>query len=369
MNTSNRLSDILAYKNQSPKKSAKQTNTPTLGASWLINSVLLMASIAYCSSASAQAELGAAHQRGASLVPLPSFTANSVGGFSNTAATAGDVSESATQSELTAQALTQKLLSARVNPSINVSAHNTALEKSLPHVTIRPDLTGDASLTRQQVLARYADYAAQGQLVSRALGGDVRATERQNEVHSGAYGDGYYSIYHSFSIYDASSRLLEDFDYDGFYQTFSVIFDVDVDGVYNDERADVYAELYLSRDGGPWVHYYTTDVFRIYGHSPDDDYEVLTTLYTGFGTDVYDVLVDVYEVGYSDIVATISADEIDSLYALPLESSDRDQAQEVEVIVVEESGGAWSSAGVMLCALAAMFRRRRSVSHLSSQVR
>lgn len=367
MNTSNRLIDTLAHKNQHLKTSVKQANTPILGASLLINSVLLMASVIYCSSASAQTELGAAHQRGASLVPLPSFTANSTGGFSNTAATADEASESVTQSELTVLALTQKLLRSSVNPRVNLSENNhAALEKSLPRVTIRPDLTDEATLTRQQVLARYADYEAQGQLVNRALGGDMQATVRQNEAQSGAYGDGYYSMYHSFSIYDASSRLFEDFDFDGFYQTFSVTFDVDVDGVYSDERADVYAELYLSRDGGPWVHYYTTDVFQLYGNSPDDDYEVLTTLYTGFGTDVYDVLVDIYEVGYSDIVATISADEVDGLYALPLESSDRDQVQEVEVIVVEDSGGALSSVGLMLCALAAMIRRR--VSLLSSQV-
>jgi len=152
--------------------------------------------------------------------------------------------------------------------------------------------------------------------------------------------------------------LFEDFDYDGFYQTFSVTFDVDVNGAYLNERADLFAELYLSRDGGPWVHYYTTDVFTIYGDSTQDDYEVLTTLYTGYATDHYDVLIDVYEVGYSDIVATISADETDSLYALPLESSDRDR--EPDIIVVEESGGAFSVLGLLCLSLCAGLRLNRT---------
>ncbi|QYJ78720.1 choice-of-anchor H family protein [Shewanella acanthi] len=165
-------------------------------------------------------------------------------------------------------------------------------------------------------------------------------------------------VYHDFAIYEAYSRLFEDFDYDGFYQTFSVTFDVDVFGAYLNERADLYAELYLSRNGGPWVHYYTTDVFTIYGDSTTDDYEVLTTLYSGYSTDYYDVLIDVYEVGYSDIVATISADETDGLYALPLESSDRDQGS--EVIIVEESGGALSSIGLLFLGLFGATRLKRA---------
>lgn len=131
-------------------------------------------------------------------------------------------------------------------------------------------------------------------------------------------------IYHEFSIYEASSRLFVDNDGDGFYQTFSVTFDADVYGPDAVEVADVYAELYLSRNGGPWIHYYSTDVFTIIGDTTDDDFEVLTTLHNGYYTDHYDVLIDLYEVGFSDIVATISADDTDNLYALPLESSDRD---------------------------------------------
>ena len=201
----------------------------------------------------------------------------------------------------------------------------------------RVQLMGATPMTREQVIAKH--------------------TSQPIPSSSAASEDPYRApVYHSFAIFDASSRLFEDFDYDGFYQTFSVTFDVDVFGAYLNERADLFAELYLSRNGGPWVHYYTTDVFTIYGDSTQDDYEVLTTLYTGYQTDHYDVLIDVYEVGYSDIVATISADDTDGLYALPLESRDRDRVD--EVIVVEESGGALSIFALLGLGLLVAARKR-----------
>jgi hypothetical protein len=155
------------------------------------------------------------------------------------------------------------------------------------------------------------------------------AAKNQNNQASGISKSNQYqtqaSPYISFDIYDASTRLLEDEDYDGYFQTFSVSFDADIISDYSNQRARVFADLYLSRDGGPWEHYYTTDAFTIYDDSSDDEFEVLTTLDLGFRTDRYDVLIDLYEVGYSDIVATVSGDDINSLYALPLESADRDQ--------------------------------------------
>ncbi|WNC72375.1 choice-of-anchor H family protein [Thalassotalea psychrophila] len=132
----------------------------------------------------------------------------------------------------------------------------------------------------------------------------------------------YYS--HEFTIYDAQSYLFDDFDEDGYYQTFSVVFDADVISNIANERADVYAELYLSVDGGPWTHYFSTDIFTIAGENIDDEYEVVTTLYEGYYSDNYDVLIDLYEVGYSGLVATFSSDDSDALYALPLESDEHD---------------------------------------------
>lgn len=168
-----------------------------------------------------------------------------------------------------------------------------------------------------------------------------------------------YVGYRDFSVYQAHSRLFDDIDQDGFYQTFSVTFDADVYGYIVNEPANVYAEMYLSRNGGPWEHYYTTDVFTIYGESEDDDFEVLTTLSQGYKTDYYDVLIDLYEYGYTDVVATLSADQSDGLYALALESSDRDVIyQEViveEVVIVEGGSLSW---GVLLLLFAGLFSRQ-----------
>jgi len=60
--------------------------------------------------------------------------------------------------------------------------------------------------------------------------------------------------YDSFSIYNAASYLLDDIDSDGYYQSFSVTFDADFYPISYADYANVYAELYLSRDGGPWIH-------------------------------------------------------------------------------------------------------------------
>lgn len=169
-------------------------------------------------------------------------------------------------------------------------------------------------------------------------------------------------IYNEFAIYEASSRLFEDNDYDGFYQTFSVTFDADVYGYYANQHADVYAEMYLSRDGGPWVHYYTTDIFTVVGDSTEDDFEVLTTLNSGYPADYYDVLIDLYEVGYNDIVATVNSDDFDSLYALPLESSDRDYIDNGNSSSEGHGGGSMSFIALLGLGLFARLRRP-SVSH------
>ncbi len=163
------------------------------------------------------------------------------------------------------------------------------------------------------------------------------------------------AIYYEFAIYDASTRLFEDIDYDGFYRTFSVTFDADVHSSNLNQYADVYAMLYLSRNGGPWELYHTTEIFTIFDDVSNDDFEVLTTLHSGYPTDHYDVLIDLYEVGYSDIVATISSDDLDELYGLPLESADRDfYADEGTEVIV---GGAISMFAMLFLWVFAIIRR------------
>jgi len=157
-----------------------------------------------------------------------------------------------------------------------------------------------------------------------------------------------------FTIYGATSFLLDDYDNDGFYQTFSVVFDADMYSYTQHQRAEVYALLYLSKNGKPWQHYYTTDTFIIEGDSDLDEYEVITTFLSGYSTDYYDVLIDLYQVGYTNIVATYSSDDSNALYALPLESDNYDDTY-VEVVEVY-GGGSFSFITLLMCITLSFFR-------------
>lgn len=154
----------------------------------------------------------------------------------------------------------------------------------------------------------------------------------QNNSHTNS-SQNYYA---DFTIYGASSLLQDDYDGDSFYQTFSVIFDADIYSYTENQLGEVYALLYISKNGGPWTHYFTTDNFLIEGDTDLDEYEVITTFLSGYSSDYYDVLIDLYQVGYSDIVASYSSDDSNALYALPLESADYDEPY---IEVVESSSG------------------------------
>ena len=127
---------------------------------------------------------------------------------------------------------------------------------------------------------------------------------------------------YSFRLWDAGRDLITDIDADGYYRRFEIRFDADV----SSGSALVYAKLYLRRVGstGPWQHYFSTDDFWINGNSDLDDYYVETTLNDGYPTADYDVLVDLYEAGYSGIVATMGPFEDSSLRDLRLEDSGLD---------------------------------------------
>ena len=122
---------------------------------------------------------------------------------------------------------------------------------------------------------------------------------------------------HDFFIADAYVDLLFDEDYDGYYSEFRVTFDADTVFDY----ADVYAELYLSFEGGPWELYHVTNVFEIRGYSSRDDYSVETYLTSGYPPGEYDVLIDLIDTYNGAYVATISGDDVSSLDNVPLEDA------------------------------------------------
>lgn len=168
------------------------------------------------------------------------------------------------------------------------------------------------------------------------------------------------NYYADFTIYGATSFLQDDYDGDGFYQTFSVTFDADIYSYTDNQFGEVYALLYISKNGGPWTHYFTTDDFLIEGDTDLDEYEVMTTFLSGYSEDYYDVLIDLYQVGYSDIVATYSSDDSNALYSLTLESADYDEPYVEPYIEIIEISGGGSMAMLILLLLCIYFVRIKS---------
>lgn len=119
-----------------------------------------------------------------------------------------------------------------------------------------------------------------------------------------------------FYFYDASVSLISDRDADGYFSEFRVRFDAD--SLIGLTR--VYAKLYLRRLGeSEWFLYRETDDFWVEGVDHRDDYYVTTVLDEGYATGEYDVLIDLYESGYSGIVATIGPNDTNALGFVPLE--------------------------------------------------
>ena len=145
------------------------------------------------------------------------------------------------------------------------------------------------------------------------------------------------------TIYDASTTLISDFDDDGFYHRFSVA--IDADTVYS--TSWVYAKLYLSYEGGPWNYYASSDDFHIHGDSELDTYVVETELAEGFPAGYYDILIELYDAEFGEMLHSYGPYDDDSLSALPLEDAVYDDSYystgvTTEVIVTGHGGlSAW----------------------------
>ncbi len=150
-----------------------------------------------------------------------------------------------------------------------------------------------------------------------------------------------------FSIFDARTVISRDDDDDGYYHRLSVSFDPDVIG----GRAWVYARLYLSLEGGPWNHYYTTESFPIDEDDSDDDYEVVTRLLDGYPSGYYDVLIELYDADHDALVAEYGPYDDRDLSVLPLEDSDHDGDDHYH------GGGAMGLSMLLFALVIRLFRR------------
>ncbi len=146
-----------------------------------------------------------------------------------------------------------------------------------------------------------------------------------------------------FFIYDATTELISDFNFDGYYHRFNV--SLDVDTVY--DTAYIYAKLYLSYEGGPWNHYATSNNYHIYGDSELDKFVIETELADGFPTGYYDIRIEIYDADLNDWLISYGPYDNASLSALPLQDAYIDDSVvisnpvESEIIVVADvhSGG------------------------------
>lgn len=159
-----------------------------------------------------------------------------------------------------------------------------------------------------------------------------------------------------FWFYTADIELFADEDRDGYYHGIDLLFDADT--IYT--RADVFAVIYLSRDGGPWIEYAETEAFTIWGASSTDEYVVVTELLDGFPTGSYDVLIELFDTWDGSFVADLGPGNTSELSFLPLEDAvlDTPPVASQPVVVNRGGGGAFGWLSLLALASAAALRRR-----------
>lgn len=153
----------------------------------------------------------------------------------------------------------------------------------------------------------------------------------------------------SFDIFDAWVVLSNDFDDDGYFHHLNVVFDADTSA----DLETVYVKLYLSREGGDWVQYATSDLFEIHYDSVDDTYEVATELVEGYLPSQYDVLIELHSLFHPGVVASRIVTLDDAGFAIALEDRQHDEAH--RLVVVDDGyvngSGSVSLVGMLMLAM------------------
>ena len=183
-----------------------------------------------------------------------------------------------TKKQVTAIILTGLLAAMTALP---VQAQNSGASATEKRVSVIRQIAkgGRDGIASQAQRLEYAPLNANGQ------------RERRSAGSAGAAGASAKTNSNDFWFYEADVVLFNDIDRDGFYHGIDLLFDVDT--VY--DEVDVYAVVFLSREGGPWNEYAVTDTFWINGATSDDEYVVVTELETGYPTGSYDLLIELYD--------------------------------------------------------------------------
>jgi len=171
-----------------------------------------------------------------------------------------------------------------------------------------------------------------------------------------------------FWFYSADVVLFTDNDRDGYFAGIDLLFDADT--VYS--RAEVYAVVYLSLEGGTWTEYAETDNFIINGTSGTDEYVIVTDLVSGYPTGSYDILIELFDTFDNSFVADIGPDNTSELAFLPLEDANRDApgVSPQPVVINHGSGGGsadvWTLAFLAFVAAGSLALRRRRLPYSGS---
>ena len=176
--------------------------------------------------------------------------------------------------------------------------------------------------------------------------GDTRSDKTRRGEASKSLSGRAMSLNSEFWFYDVDLVLFGDHDNDGYFHGIDLLFDADT--IY--ERADVYAVLYLSENGGPWFEYAATDVFPIFGATADDDFVVVSELVAGYPSGSYDLLIELWDTWDETLVAEIGPADTSALAFVPLEDTERDAPAPPDVIIVEDGGGSMHPFGILLLA-------------------
>ncbi len=166
-----------------------------------------------------------------------------------------------------------------------------------------------------------------------------------------------------FWFYLADVELFDDFDGDGYFSGIDLLFDADT----YFSRAEVYAVVYLSLEGGPWTEYAETETFVINGTSGSDEYVIVTDLVAGYPTGSYDILIELFDAYDDAFVADMGPESTSELAFLPLEDAERDATGPAPrpIVINHGSGGGGAVDALALAVLALLaagsvaLRRRR----------
>jgi len=178
--------------------------------------------------------------------------------------------------------------------------------KTIGYINTTQDQLTDSSLN-YKLLDKHPALLVEGY---REEAGPIKTESIQVRRHSECNCDP-----HDFTISGAWVSLQADADLDGYYRRFKLMFDADV---YSG-NAQVYADIYLSYEGGPWNLLYTTNRFNLAGSSTQDEYVVETELDSGYPAGYYDVLIELYDANSNRFLLDYGPYQNAELSSLPME--------------------------------------------------